>query len=74
MDDKWRITRCPSCGSSGLKWNDWSGAEECNDCGGSGRLWIRPTGHTFMYPGGPARGMWSKEEYERSTPYNQGVV
>jgi hypothetical protein len=47
------------------------GADECSDCGGDGRLWIRPTGHTFMYPGGPATGMWSVEEYERSTPWEE---
>lgn len=63
MDDKWRITCCPSCGGGGVACYDL-----CIDCDGGGQLWIRPGGHCFKYPGGPAEGMWSKEEYNRSTP------
>lgn len=39
---------------------------ECGDCGGVGRLWIRPSGHLFQYPGGPAAGIWSEEKYEEA--------
>lgn len=77
MDNKWRTTQCPNCGGHGVvsdygfSGRDFLGPKECEDCWGSGKLWIRPTGHCFAYPGGPARGMWSKEQYAKSTPVAQ---
>jgi hypothetical protein len=67
MDNKWRTTQCPSCGGAGMRWLG-EDVGECKGCDGSGQLWIRPSGHCFEYPGGPGQGMWSKEEYEKSTP------
>lgn len=69
MDKLWRTVRCPSCGGHGLR-EAVEGAVECSECEGSGGLWIRPSGHVFQYPGGPAAGMWSKYEYERGTPFD----
>ena len=55
-DDKWRYIKCDCC--AGTMW----GGEyptECSDCEGSGvEAWIRPSGHMFKYPGGPAKGCW----------------
>jgi hypothetical protein len=68
MDDKWRTTKCPNCSGCGLVDGFDAGPDECRDCGGSGRLWIRPSGHCFLYPGGPAAGMWSPEEYQNARP------
>lgn len=70
MDDRWRIISCPTCGGHGVKWNpeSWFGVEECYECGGSGELWIRPKGHLFLYPGGPAIGMWDEKAYAEGTP------
>ena len=70
MDDKWRTISCPHCGGHGVTWNpeSWFGVEECNECGESGRLWIRPLGHLFQYPGGPGAGMWDEKAYAEGTP------
>jgi hypothetical protein len=68
MDDKWRVVSCSSC-RNGMYWSYTSdGPEECRGCGGSGEVWIRPKGHCFQYPGGPAAGMWDKEKYKEGTP------
>ena len=68
MDDKWRKTSCSSC-YNGMKWSyTYDEPIECSDCAGSGSVYIRPTGHCFMWPGGPALGMWSKEEYKKAIP------
>ena len=73
MDNKWRTCRCPSCGGHGVvsvySAYDFEGPGECGECGGSGSLFIRPSGHLFQWPGGPACGMGSREEYEAGTPW-----
>ena len=72
MDDKWRTVECHSCRYglvSVYSYNDFEGAGECDVCGGSGFLFIRPGGHIFQYPGGPANGMGTKEMYEKGKPY-----
>ena len=43
--------------------------EECDDCGGSGSIFIRPSGHTFQYPGGPASGSCPAGLYDLAKPY-----
>lgn len=70
MDDKWRTTKCSSCSGYGLisAPMSWYGFYECNNCGESGVVWLRPKGHAFQYPGGPACGMWTPEEYEKAKP------
>lgn len=66
MDTLWRAFTCPFC-SAGIKWSYGDeGPVEC-DCAG-GVIYIRPGGHTFAWPGGPASGMWSKERYDKATP------
>lgn len=68
MDDKWRIISCPCC-TNGMYWSyTYDEPADCRNCEGSGRLYIRPTGHLFQYPGGPAAGMWDKEKYENAIP------
>ena len=73
MDNKWRVFTCPTCSGSGVvsvySAYDFEGPGPCNDCGESGRIFIRPSGHCFAYPGGPAAGMWSKDKYQQSKPY-----
>ena len=60
---KWRTVRCPSCGGGGLVsaytigGTDFLGADECNRCA-NGDLWILPSDHTALYPGGPFAGKW----------------
>jgi len=63
MDDKWRHVACGCC-SNGLidTWGGWPA--ECQRCSGSGVVWIRPSGHLFRYPGGPACGMTTPDEYD----------
>ena len=70
MDDKWRTLTCPMCRGYGLLSAPmaWYGFTECDYCGESGTIWLRPKGHSFEYPGGPATGMWEPEYYERGTP------
>ena len=67
MDNKWRHVECGCC--HGLQ---WGGEEprECLDCMGNGLTWIRPGGHTFLYPGGPATGMRTVKDYEKGVPVN----
>jgi len=71
MKTDWRTTPCPICSGHGVvlvySHNDVEGPGECNECCGSGLFWLRPSGHVFVYPGGPARGSWP-EEYARATP------
>lgn len=70
MDDKWRTLTCPMCRGYGLLSAPmaWYGFEECDSCGETGRIWLRPKGHSFEYPGGPATGMWGKDYYDRGMP------
>ena len=63
MDDRWRIIPCYSC-IRGLTYQ----GDECPKCHGSERIWIRPGGHCFAWPGGPARGMMSEEAYANAFP------
>lgn len=70
IDDKWRTYTCTLCRGYGMIWVGdaaWDGIAEC-DCG-NGTIYIRPTGHTFAWPGGPANGRDTKEQYEKATPY-----
>jgi len=70
-DDLWRVVACPRCGGSGLtnvytaSGDDYLGAGECTECA-NGHLYVRPSGHVFLYPGGPAAGMWRSAYAERS--------
>lgn len=63
-DALWRTVTCSRCDGHGLVsvysggGLDFEGAGECRDCGGGGRLFIRPSGRLFQYPGGPAAGSW----------------
>jgi hypothetical protein len=67
VDNKWRVLSC-WCGG-GFIWSYASeSAEEHDACGGTGKIYIRPKGHTFQYPGGPASGRMTKEDYEEATP------
>lgn len=70
MDDKWRILSCPICRGYGIVSAPmaWFGFTECDNCGESGTIWLRPKGHSFAYPGGPATGMWGIEYYKKGTP------
>jgi len=65
MDNLWRTMKCHCC--NGIKWGGDS-PEECDDCKGGGGIYIRPSGHAFLYPGGPALGMWGADEYEKAKP------
>lgn len=60
MKPDWRTINCPACSGLGVvsvySAMDFEGPGECKECGGSGRLWVLPSDHTFMFPGGPARG------------------
>jgi len=70
MDDKWRVFTCPTCRGYGMTWvgdASWDGTAEC-DCT-DGRIFIRPKGHSFEWPGGKATGMWTEEYYDKATPY-----
>jgi len=76
MDNKWRTVKCPKCGGYGVRMRGDSLPFECGDCN-SGVLYIRPSGHTFLWPGGPATGMWSADKYHRdgkrvSRPFDVG--
>ena len=53
--------------SGGIKWSYGDeGPTDC-DCSG-GVIYLRPKGHAFEWPGGPACGWWSEKEYESATP------
>lgn len=66
MDDKWRIVSCTMC-YAGTKWSFGDeGPVECSCSGGV--VYLRPKGHAFAWPGGPAIGWWTKEEYDSGTP------
>lgn len=41
---------------------------EHDDCHGQGVIAIRPSGHCFLFPGGPALGMWGESFYEAGWP------
>ena len=65
-DALWRVASCGCC--AGIKWGgDYP--RECRQCGGEGAVFIRPSGHVALYPGGPWCGMWSRTRYEQATPY-----
>jgi hypothetical protein len=68
----WRTIQCSHCRGYGVVSHysayDFEGAKDCPDCEGTGQLYIRPTGHLFLYPGGPAKGMWDKKAYGRAKP------
>lgn len=53
MDHKWRTISCNAC-IGGIKMTAGTEVVEC-DCSG-GLFYVRPSGHLFSYPGGPARG------------------
>jgi hypothetical protein len=57
-DGRWRVMKC--CCIAGMKPGSLPPGEECDHCMGNGLMWIRPTGHTFLYPGGPATGYSGK--------------
>lgn len=70
MDDKWRKFDCTACNGYGMIWvgdASWDGTADCSCL--NGWIYIRPTGHTFLYPGGPANGFYGKEYYEKAEPY-----
>lgn len=73
MDDKWRTIRCSNCGGQGMvciySYEDFDGAEDCLQCNGSGQIFIRPSGHLFLYPGGKAIGRDTKEAYLTADQY-----
>lgn len=65
MDNKWRLAPCGCC--AGIEWGgDYP--QECRTCGGGGFVYIRPSGHVFQYPGGPALGQWTQKDYTNSQP------
>jgi hypothetical protein len=67
MDDKWRVIRCYCSG--GIVWSySKEGPDECDSCNGSGDIYIRPKGHMFQFPGGPALGLGGEERYKKGTP------
>lgn len=63
MKNDWRIVPCPDCRGIGMvshytaSGDDFLGAKECPHCSG-GNIWVRPSDHIFLYPGGPAMGSW----------------
>jgi hypothetical protein len=67
MDDKWRVVKC--CCISGMKPGSLPPGEECDHCMGGGVYFIRPGGHTFMYPGGPATGREDASKYDAAEEY-----
>ena len=76
MDTKWRTVRCESCRGYGMvsdfRSGDFEGAMECPDCSG-GVVFLRPSGHAFAYPGGPALGkLYGVTDYERGRPVEVG--
>ena len=66
IDDKWRVISCVCY--AGLRMGR-DEPTECTDCNGSARIFIRPSGHLFAWPGGPAVGRTSPQEYERAEVY-----
>jgi hypothetical protein len=65
----WRLAECGSCRGYGLVSNCSTGEpQDCRTCEGTGRVWIRPTGHVFQWPGGPALGRWYTEDYDHAIP------
>ena len=73
IDDRWRTLPCSPCGGHGVvpvySAFDFEGPGECSSCGGMGRVFIRPSGHLFLWPGGPAAGKTDASEYEQGAPY-----
>ena len=68
MDDLWREVTCSGCSGSGVAHGTEPPPDECRPCGGSGRVFLRPSGHAFAYPGGLALGIWGKSFYEKGQP------
>lgn len=70
---KWRVTKCGTCRGYGVVsryvGGDFDGPGECPECEGGGTIYLRPTGHAFLYPGGPARGIYSPAEYDAAVPF-----
>lgn len=67
MDENWRTMTCYLCNGTGLKTGlsrDDAGTCDCYQ----GVIWLRPKGHMFKYPGGPADGVGPEEWYEKGTP------
>lgn len=68
MDDKWRVIGCGTCRGYGTvsvySATDFEGPGDCPECDGTGAVWLRPTGHAFAYPGGPAKGVYSPDDYK----------
>jgi hypothetical protein len=64
IDSKWRRLRCGCIG--GMIPGVEPPGQECNCY--DGWLYVRPSGHAFAYPGGPALGSVGHDDYERATP------
>ena len=62
MDNKWSEFQCGSCRRGLTSWG-----RECPYCN-QGWVYIRPSGHLFAYPGGPALGKTGSDQYMRATP------
>ena len=62
IDDKWRTIQCYHCDGHGM-YAGWGGEIAEGYLCSQGRIFIRPTGHLFQYPSGPARGMTTKDAY-----------
>jgi len=66
MDSKWRYIYCGIC-QAGEYWVDslyGPYSITCPYCHGWHKIYLRPSGHAFAYPGGPAIGRYSSVEYE----------
>lgn len=68
MKPDWRTTRCARCGGHGFL-GLVGLPDECSTCGGSGRVFIRPNGAVFSYPGGPAVGNYGTDAYADGLPF-----
>lgn len=69
MDNKWRTISCGCDG--GIEWRLTLGGYydyTCSGCKGSGTIYLRPSGHAFSYPGGPAVGSYTSVAYETAEP------
>ena len=64
----WRLINCPRCGGHCVIEAWGGGPADCGECGGGGFFYITSSGRLADYPGGPFRGMWSHEAWERAQP------
>ncbi len=62
----WRIVYCGCC--AGLEWGG-EYPRECHQCGGQGRVFVLPSGHAALYPGGPFLGSGWQNDYAKGEPY-----